>query len=237
MDENSIFVLGNGPSMRGFDFTKLKDYKTVGLNAAYRYWDQIGWYPTYYCCLDVQLIRSHHKQIKRMVDEGIIKRFLLRENILDYYPNILKTGKVDILNTKRRGRYFRSSKPQVITTGGYAVRYAMQLGFKKVYLLGIDCKYVEILPEATHMTNNKKDVRLRMTKTPKHNPNYFFDGYQQAGDLYHIPNPVRNIHLEVFSILKDDIKNLNFGVEVVNCNKQSALYDNSIFEYKEFNFD
>ncbi len=39
-------VMGNGPSLKGFDFTRLNGVTTLGMNAAYRYWDQIGWYPT-----------------------------------------------------------------------------------------------------------------------------------------------------------------------------------------------
>jgi hypothetical protein len=61
-----------------------------------------------------------------------------------------------------------------------------------VYLLGIDCNYVEILDEA----EKGQGTELTIVKTPKDNPNYFFDDYQQPGDQYNIPNPNRDVHLE-----------------------------------------
>ena len=41
-------VLGNGPSLRGFDFGRLSRFDVFGMNAAYRYWYEIGWFPQYY---------------------------------------------------------------------------------------------------------------------------------------------------------------------------------------------
>ena len=49
---DTLVVLGNGPSLEGFDFARLRPFDVIGMNAAYRYWDEIGWYPTYYICLD-----------------------------------------------------------------------------------------------------------------------------------------------------------------------------------------
>jgi hypothetical protein len=40
-----LVVLGNGPSLAGFDFSRFRGFDAIGMNAAYRYWDEIGWYP------------------------------------------------------------------------------------------------------------------------------------------------------------------------------------------------
>ena len=83
----TIFVLGNGPSLRGFDFHTLDGFDTLGMNAAYRHWDQIGWYPTYYCCLDDQLIQTHHLEILRLVNEGLVKGAFLHGSFLNFIQN------------------------------------------------------------------------------------------------------------------------------------------------------
>ena len=57
-------IMGNGPSIKGFDFHRLKDFDVFGMNAAYRYWDKINWYPQYYSCLDIVVGLSHAKEIK-----------------------------------------------------------------------------------------------------------------------------------------------------------------------------
>ena len=50
-DNKTILVLGNGPSLKKFPFTSY-EIPTIGMNVAYRYWEKINWYPTYYACLD-----------------------------------------------------------------------------------------------------------------------------------------------------------------------------------------
>ena len=63
----TLILLGNGPSLRGFDFARLRKFDCIGMNAAYRYWHQIGWYPRYYICLDLVVGVSHKDAIVDMV--------------------------------------------------------------------------------------------------------------------------------------------------------------------------
>ena len=47
-----------------------------------------------------------------------------------------------------------------------------------------------------------------MPRTPDHNPNYFFDDYQRAGDQFNVPNPDAHggdLHLASFRALRDDL--------------------------------
>ena len=83
---NTIIVIGNGPSLRGFDFTTLRHVDTLGMNAAYRYWDRIDWYPTWYCCLDDQLIITHHEEIKRLVLRGQVKGAFVHGSFFNLHP-------------------------------------------------------------------------------------------------------------------------------------------------------
>jgi hypothetical protein len=62
-----VVVLGNGPSLKGFDFLSLHGVDTIGMNAAYRFWDRIGWYPNHYVCLDDRLIETHAAEIFRLI--------------------------------------------------------------------------------------------------------------------------------------------------------------------------
>ena len=51
-----MIIIGNGKSLEGFDFKKIKE-ETIGLCCAYRYWEKINWFPTYYCCVDHVVIK------------------------------------------------------------------------------------------------------------------------------------------------------------------------------------
>ena len=234
MANNSIFILGNGPSMRGFDFNKLGNVPTMGLNAAYRYWEKINWYPTYYCCLDVEVLSSHKDQIKNLILTNKVKKIFVKQCLIDLVPVLKDNPDVIIYeNISRSSNFFKSRQPGKLTTGSHCIRFAMALGFTNIYLLGIDLRYVEMIKESKRQTIN--GYKLIITETPKNNPNYFFDGYQQKGDRYHLPNPHiqnENLHQLAFEVLRNDIAQYKFNINIFNCNKKSVLYDNNVFPYK-----
>ena len=239
----SLVVIGNGPSLRGFDFHSI-ECDTIGMNAAYRHWDQIGWYPTHYCCLDTELINTHHLQIRRLIEAGHVKSAFLSGRMLELHPELAKDPRYFFLDSvhphwhHHRGKAhglpfvehpaFVSSQPGKITTGAHAVRYGVFLGYDDIAIIGVDLRYVEIIPEA-----EKGDgLKLTIKETPKHNPNYFFDGYQQAGDTYQVPNPASHnglLHVQAFEALRDDAAANLRHVTITNCNPQSVLWDQKIF--------
>ncbi len=216
-------ILGNGPSLKGFDFiNNLKDYTTFGMNAAYRYWDTINWYPDYYCCLDLVVGLSHIDEIKRLIeksDEYGIKNFMLRDNLIEQLGDIKNKYKVINFDKIYKNTIFLSENR--ITTGSHTTAWAAEMGFKDILILGIDSNYVEIIPEAS-LNENKE---LVINETPKENPNYFFEGYQQAGDKYNIPNhntdPDQMVHRASWGHLSSVFS--SHGVIVINANMQSKL--------------
>ena len=68
---DTIFVLGNGPSLRNVDLRSLSPFATIGLNAAYRYWREIDWRPRYYACLDTVVGISHKEEIRALIEEVV----------------------------------------------------------------------------------------------------------------------------------------------------------------------
>ena len=82
-----MIIIGNGKSLEGFDFKKIKE-ETIGLCCAYRYWEKINWFPTYYCCVDHVVIKSHIKAIKNLIINKKCKAFLLSASIIQLWPNI-----------------------------------------------------------------------------------------------------------------------------------------------------
>lgn len=210
-------ILGNGPSLKGFDFNRFKGLDVFGMNAAYRYWDEINWYPTYYSCLDVVVGVSHKEAIARLIeksDEYGIRLFLLRDNLIEQLGEIQNAHKV--INFDRiRGGYQLLAAP-TLSTGSHTAAWAAALGYKEIFLLGIDCNYVEIVDGATR----GKGTELEIVEE-KPNPNYFFDGYQRKGDKYNIPNPNREIHLESWREVAQLVE--NSPAVILNANLQSKV--------------
>lgn len=222
--QKAAAVLGNGPSLRGFDFAQnLTAYTTFGMNAAYRHWHAIGWYPNYYACLDVVVGLSHKEAIAHLIeysDKYGIQGFLLRDALvrelgeLGLHPRVRSLESLQV----EAEHLFRSRR---ITTGSHTLLWAVYLGYRDIALFGVDANYLEILPEAISVGS----VQLEIQHTPQHNPNYFFDGYQQVGDRYHVPNPAKDkndlVHLAAWKNIRPTLNALD--VVVLNASPNSRV--------------
>jgi glycosyltransferase involved in cell wall biosynthesis len=238
-------ILGNGPSLRGFDFFRLQGVTTLGMNAAYRYWDEIGWYPTYYACLDDQLIKTHHEQILRLWGQGRCSHFFVHGTFFDHHPQCIcaagftsldqvlphwyhKRGKEQGWSDLTTAPAFLTKDTTKVTTGSFATRFASYMGHTTLALMGIDLRYVEVLPEA----ESTGGIGLVIRETPRINPNYFFDGYQQTGDRYNIPNPKSHddaLHIQSFRLIKEDFVRNGLAVQILNVNPTSLLEHEKVF--------
>lgn len=179
-----LLLLGNGPSLKGLDLHRV-GMATIGMNAAYRYWQAINFRPTYYACLDLVVGLSHIDAIARMVEENRIRRFLLRDNACKQIGDSPRVLNYDEL---------RASNPVLavdpITTGSHSLLFGVALGYRYIAIAGVDLNYKERLDESRPVT----EKILEIERTPVSNPNYFFDDYQQAGDRYHVPNSIPGLH-------------------------------------------
>jgi hypothetical protein len=211
-------IVGNGSSLSDFDFGNLKDMSVFGMNAAYRYWDRIGWYPQYYSCLDTLVGKSHAQEIKRLIenaDKYGIKLFLLKGELitsLRLEKNIERVVNFDILKEA-----FPALNVPSVTTGSHTAAWAAFLGYREIYMLGIDNNYVEVVDGAKRV----KGHMLQMAETPKENPNYFFNDYHRKGDHYFVPNPNRAIHLESWREVAACLKDTE--VRLINANLLSKV--------------
>ena len=219
-----IYVIGNGPSLRGFDFHSLGNTDSIGMNVAFRHWHRIDWYPTYYTCLDTVMIETHKESIKDLIINfnDRIKLFFIRKRILDFYPELKNNSNIILFDDYLQSPYF-SGISGLLTTGSFATLFVTMLGYRKIFLLGIDQNLIEQIPEAKHVQGHV----LELFKTPKHNPNYFFDDYQKKGERYNIPNSTPNLHYKSWKTVKKRLE--DYGVDVINCSHLSKL---DIFDFK-----
>ncbi|MFC3714815.1 FkbM family methyltransferase [Luteimonas soli] len=236
MGSRSIFIAGNGPSLKELDFSWLQDTDWLGMNAAYRHWDRIDVYPTLYCCLDKVVVKSHAEQILRLHAEGKVQRFFLVKDVLEALPDFPQDDRVffleDLVASDAPGtEIFKTAFSDKKTTGSWAVRFAIYLGYRDITLGGIDCNYVEVISQAER---TGVGLELKIGSEVNENPNYFFDDYQKQGDTYQVPNPARhfgNLHLQSFEALCVDIAKLGLDVRIRNTALHSRLHRFGVFEY------
>lgn len=223
-------VIGNGPSTKLLDFERVRGghIATVGMNAAYRFWKTIDFRPTHYICMDTVVIKSHAAEIAKLVKEGRIRKFFLRDEIKADYPELANYDSIIWFDQVRSaGGIFETD---YVTTGSWAIRWMLHEGMDVVATVGIDVNYVELIPEARQVSP-KTDLRLEIVETPKFNPNYFFDGYQKSGDLYNVPNdPVMLrdygslVHVDSIVEVNKDAERLNIVARIIDLSPISAHF-------------
>lgn len=219
----TLLIMGNGPSLKDLNFHKIKDdIDTFGFNSAYRYWEKINWYPTYYANFDLVVSIDHKEQIKKLIDESDkngIKKFFLRYCILKYYPELVINEKVvfyELYDIDKNNPYL---KLDTLCTGSLATKFSFVMGYQQIYMLGVDVNYIEQIPES-----NLKNGILQIDKDPEKNNNYFFDDYQQKGDKYNIPNCVR-VHMKSWIDIHNDLQqNNNYkNIKIINLSDISNI--------------
>ena len=194
-----IYVLGNGASLKDFDFNLLKDKEWIGCCLAYRYWKETNIYPTHYVNVDNVVLKNNLEDIKNLIINKKCKTFLLSASIIKEWKDILNYKNVYYIEQfkSQQGNPFRNLIDYC--SGSSATTYAYLLDAELIHLLGMDCNYVEFIPECIKLN----DGTLKIIKQPLNNPNYFFNGYQEVGDIYNVPNTDR-IHKQSW----EDVRNL-----------------------------
>lgn len=233
-EKDILVVVGNGPSLKEEFFEAIKelDIDTMGLNSAYRYFKKMNWYPKYYGCFDYALTESHKEEWSKMIldpDNPIEKYFLIeRPSIEAALPNTDFYFSDEIRNHPKYVErphnqdglgypHFGTDANKISCTGANAVRTGVELGYKKIILIGHDATYVQSkdLKEAKFIEGS----RYVIDEEPSKNPNYFWDDYQKKGDLFHNPgSPVDAWHklgecLQIFSP----------EIDIVNCSEGSVI--------------
>ena len=158
-----------------------------------------------------------------MVENKKCQTFLLRSSVLSYWSEAKQHSSVLFLDELKKDATSIFSKQVEICSGATAALYAVHLGYSDVRLIGMDCDYVEFIPECT-----QKDGALYITETPKTNPNYFIDDYQRKGDRYNKPNGSR-VHMTSWKQLSQLCKKYSH-FKIRNYNSKTSL--GNLFEKK-----
>jgi hypothetical protein len=193
-DETAI-ILCNGASLRGVDLTALPPVATFGMNVAYRNWGRRGWFPTHYSCLDEVVGLHHASAIGDMIaraGQGAPSRYCLRRNVIEH---LSVAGDPHVVNFDDLAGRHAALGRQPVTTGSHTLIWAITLGYRHVFMLGADANYVEVVAGAEFVDENVLQI-----VRDEENPNYYFDGYQQAGDRYNLPNIGGDTHLKSWRV-------------------------------------
>ena len=218
----TIIVMGNGPSLKNVNLEELIGVDTFALNASYRMFRKIDWWPTYHGCFDYVVCENHKEEFQSLMDDksNNIKKFFYINDFKEStrFQKISLSGDYDPNNPLSTASDFKIFHDRG-NSGTNACQVAICLGYKKILLIGVDCNYVEKINEAESFFDGEYN-RLEIKRKVNSNPNYWFDDYQLPGDKYNFPmtNLFQKPAWENLAKICQDT-----DIKIINCNEESKL--------------
>lgn len=207
----SCILIGNGPSLKYEDLEKLNFKYSFAANKIYKLFNKTKFRPSFYMVGDSGFVRNDSKNIKKL---DLPYKFIgLEKNVLSYFKYnhsncILYRKETHLLDSYPQV----SSSPEDYLCGGYTIIFEMyqlakHMGFKKIYLIGVDCNYST---PNQHFYNEKSKVdvgvandMLRAFISMKN------DSEKEKIEIYNIS---RSSKLDVFKRINvDDLINTRKG--------------------------
>jgi Protein of unknown function DUF115 len=169
------FVIGNGPSLRQTDVTKLAGEITIGSNGIFLLTEEKGFRPTFYTAEDRLVAEDRAAAICRF--GGTTKIFPL--DLSCWLRRDQDTIYVNFLRRYPNFPRFSSAFEKYVCWGGtvtfFNLQLAYYLGIREVYLVGVDHTYQ---PPAKVDEVNGTIVTSRSIDRNHFHPDYFGPGYR-----------------------------------------------------------
>lgn len=158
-NSEKCFIIGNGPSLTVADLELISNYVTFGCNKIYKIYEKTSWRPDYYVVDDRNYVKNDYYNIINNsspkiagfvgveFDKRIIKPYIDSDRIIVKKKTILHDGYPE----------WNINIGDYVCTGHTVIYVALQLaiymGFKEIYLLGVDCSYTSTFENGKKGTN------------------------------------------------------------------------------------
>lgn len=162
-------LIGSGPSLNKIDVSRLKHAHTIAFHRSYVAWDQWGFAPTMYACLDPIGFESSAGEIRERVLRHRHTRFFLSDCAAEF--GMAPSRQVSHVRLVS-GDSFATDAAALTdfgNVGATALQLLSILGYRRVLLVGVDARYVELDRQPVP----DDDGYLRVDD----DPNHFFPGY------------------------------------------------------------
>jgi len=167
------FIIGNGPSLKKTDLSRLQGEYTFGMNRFYLMFPELGFPTSYYVCVNSLVIEQCAQEIRAL---PIAKFLSWRSHNL-----IEPTEDTIFLHTTYSGPGFahdaRGRLWEGATVTYVTLQLAFHMGFEKAILIGVDHSY--------STTGKPNTTIVSQSDDPNHfDPRYFGKGFRwQLPDL------------------------------------------------------
>lgn len=177
--DEACIIIGNGPSLNYVDFSKI-NVPTFAVNSFFLKSEDTGFFPTFYTVEDKHVMSDNLEEI---INYDVKNKFIasLYKDKLFHSPNVYFYD-LDLSFYRGKDINFSKNASKKIFAGQTVTYVNMQLayymGFKTVYLIGMDFNYIK--PEGT-IVSGKTWI------SQGDDPNHFSKDYFGKGKKYHDP--------------------------------------------------
>jgi|TARA_Y100000389_G_C17415840_1_gene493639 hypothetical protein len=177
--DETCLIIGNGPSLNNVDFSKIS-IPTFAVNSFFLKSEETGFFPTFYTVEDKHVMSDNLIEIKNYDVSTKFIASLYKEKI-SHDKNVYFYD-LDLSFYRGKDINFSKNASKKIYAGQTVTYVNMQLayymGFKTVYLVGMDFNYVK--PQGT-IVSGKTWI------SQGDDPNHFSKDYFGKGKKYHDP--------------------------------------------------
>jgi hypothetical protein len=170
------FIIGNGPSLRQTNLSKLRGEFTFGMNRIYLLFPELGFHTTYFVSINDLVI----EQFKDEILAQPMPKFLAWRSHRHFPPQLSINQLPTFIYTSYTGPRFspdvRGRVWEGATVTNVALQLAYHMGFEKVILIGVD-----------HNFTSKGDANKTVVSQGD-DPNHFAPNYFGKGARWQLPD-------------------------------------------------
>ena len=138
------FIVATGPSLTKEDLNKLKSEYTFGVNALCLLFNELKWNTNYFVISDAKAYLKLNTQLPKKSTKNIFISALERKDINDAYTFLPRNVTNYFLTSPKYKKFSNDIRIWIYdatTVVFNAIQIATYMGFKEIYLIGVDCNY------------------------------------------------------------------------------------------------
>jgi len=166
------FIIGNGPSLKNTDLSKLRSEFTFGMNRFYMAFADLGFPSTYYVSMNDLVIQQCAEDIQKLQIPKFLSWHSRKWISPDDHTQFIYTSYTGPRFSKDISRRVWESA----TVTYVSLQLAYYMGFREVYLIGVDHNFTTQGIPNTTVTSQGDD------------PNHFDPGYFGKGFRWQLPD-------------------------------------------------
>lgn len=215
-----VILIGSGPSLAKVDIGALKNYPTIAFNRSYIAYDDWGFAPTYYACIDHIALRDNLPEIQALAQDSRIDKLFIRDSARDL--GLRPTPRISFLTLTNEFKFSTNLQELGMfnNVAATSIQVLASLGYRRILMLGIDASFQH------HATAEVVDKAYHLRATGDDDPNHFRPDYYGKGREFTRPN-AEKLNLgwqELANTLPDtvEVRNATIG-SALTCFPKTSL--------------